>query len=203
MKLKIFGKKRMGMGLLAGVLSILGLNAAEVRGDGNNLIASHDRNSSNYKRNCTDCHGNILTEKSLNATIRNAHVAMLPNTPGESNNVKCSWCHRTVDLVQGTSRVENSKGNLRKGVDMTLCALCHSPSGPGKQFYQNELIPTDGAALYELACAACHRSLANSEVKGESASEIQKKINENEGGMGPLRVLTTEEIRAIAAALAR
>jgi hypothetical protein len=40
-------------------------------------------------------------------------------------------------------------------------------------------------------------------VEGESANEIREKINENEGGMGPLRVLSTQEIQAIAAALAQ
>jgi mono/diheme cytochrome c family protein len=80
--------------------------------------------------------------------------------------------------------------------------MCHGPTGPGKQFYQADLA-LDGPELYDLACAACHRDLANSKVEGESANEIREKINENEGGMGPLRVLSTQEIQAIAAALAQ
>jgi mono/diheme cytochrome c family protein len=59
-----------------------------------------------------------------------------------------------------------------------------------------------GQKLYGLYCAGCHDALSNSEVHGESASEIQKKISENEGGMGPLRVLTPAQIQAIATALA-
>jgi mono/diheme cytochrome c family protein len=78
--------------------------------------------------------------------------------------------------------------------------MCHGPAGPGKQFYQADL-PLDGPVLYDLACAACHKDLASSKVSGESAKDIQKKIDENEGGMGPLRVLSTQEIEAIAAAL--
>jgi hypothetical protein len=45
--------------------------------------------------------------------------------------------------------------------------------------------------------------LADSEVQGESAREIREKIDENEGGMGPLNVLSTEDVRAIADALVR
>ena len=56
--------------------------------------------------------------------------------------------------------------------------------------------------LYNLACSACHNDLANSEVGGESAAEIQEKIDDDEGGMGPLAVLSAQEIQAIAAALA-
>ncbi|MGI9320493.1 MAG: c-type cytochrome, partial [Thiogranum sp.] len=55
--------------------------------------------------------------------------------------------------------------------------------------------------LYELTCSGCHRILADSEVKGESAAEIQSKINGNEGGMGPLGVLNTEQIQSIALVL--
>ena len=88
--------------------------------------------------------------------------------------------------------------------------MCHGPfdrngpSGTVKQFYQAGPSPDDpdGAILYEFACAACHKDLASSKVSGESVKDIQKKINENEGGMGPLRVLSTQEIQAIAAALA-
>jgi len=40
-------------------------------------------------------------------------------------------------------------------------------------------------------------------VKGKTASQIQKAINVNKGGMGPFKVLSTEEIQAIAAVLAK
>jgi len=106
------------------------------------------------------------------------------------------------------------QGAIRKRVDPAVCTLCHGPktggqpNSPGPQFYQvglAQLIPlTDplaGQKLYGMYCAGCHDPLANSEVLHESASEIQKKINENEGGMGPLRVLTAAQIQAIATAL--
>jgi mono/diheme cytochrome c family protein len=103
--------------------------------------------------------------------------------------------------------VQGSAGNIRKQVDATLCAMCHGPAGPGNQFYQaglsSTIDPDDGPALYDLACAACHKDLASSKVSGESAKDIQKKIDENEADMGPLRVLSTQEIQAIAAALAK
>ena len=210
MKEKVVSRGKIGIGLfvvlclLTWTFTLIGRTGSSHAQVGTtNLIASHDSSSRQYNRNCTSCHSSILTEKSLDPSIRNVHVTMVPLVPGENNNTRCRWCHRTVDLSQGTQRVEKSKGNLRKGVNATLCTLCHSPSGPGLQFYQSGISPVqpDGPALYELVCAACHGSLPNSQVRGESASEIQKKINENEGGMGPLEVLTPEEIRAIANAL--
>ena len=122
---------------------------------------------------------------------------MLPKTPGEKDDQKCRWCHKTVDLDQ------KSAGNLRRHVDVMLCSLCHGVFGVEKQFYQAGPSPDnpDGPLLYDLTCAACHNDLANSKVRGESDSEIQEKINKNEGGMGPLNFLSTAEIEAIANAL--
>jgi hypothetical protein len=170
-----------------------------------NLIAIHDSNSDKYNKKCSECHADILSEQSLNAELKTAHVTMFDFAPGKPGHDKqCIWCHRTVDLVEG------SAGNLRKQVDATLCALCHGPferngpSGMVKQFYQAGPSPDDpdGVLLYDLTCAACHRDLVDSKVSGESAKDIQKKIDENEAGMGPLKILSEIEIQAIADALA-
>lgn len=198
---KIFNKRKTAIGLLAGVTlftwvpNILADDDDDDRiGPGNNIIAIHDSSSPQYNKDCISCHADILSAQSLQSSIPNVHVAMIPFTPGEKDEETCVVCHRTVDLVQG------SAGNIRKQVKATLCAMCHGPAGPGKQFYQD--LALDGPALYDLACAACHRNLARSEVSGESAREIREKINEDEGGMGPLGLLSTEKIQAIAAALA-
>lgn len=150
---------------------------------------------------------------------RTAHGTMLRGNfkPGRSGDDRqCQFCHRSVNLVEGPPMPQNEmNGAIRKRVDPAVCTLCHGPktggqpNSPGPQFYQvglSQLIPlTDplaaGQKLYGLYCAGCHNPLANSEVRGESASEIRGKINENEGGMGALRVLTTAQIQAIATAL--
>ena len=165
------------------------------RDPGENIIAIHDSSSPQYSKDCISCHADVLSAQSLVPSIPDVHVTMIPFTPGEKDEGTCVVCHRTADLVQG------SAGNIRKQVKATYCAMCHGPTGPASQFYQADLA-FDGPALYDLACAACHRDLVNSEVQGESLAEIQKKINENEGGMGPLGLLPTEKIQAIAAALA-
>ena len=231
---KIFSKRKMGIGVLVGLyLFTWGPNIfADEEDDGGeidprkNIIAIHDSNSSQYNKDCLDCHADILSAQSLDPSISNVHVAMFDFAAGKPGDDKqCIWCHRTVDLAQGTQSKEKSRGNLRRQVDVTLCTLCHGDpprtvennteehdernepglSVPAKQFYQADLadLALDGPALYDLACAACHRDLANSKVQGESASEIQEKINKNKGGMGPLSVFTTQEIQAIADALAK
>lgn len=186
----------LGLGLVAGLGG--GIIARVAADDGPpNYFALHDRASDRYDAGCTGCHQAVLTEQSLNPAIHTAHVVMQSLVPGESRNDRCAFCHRSVTwLRQGT-------GSLRKHVDARLCAVCHAPEGPGAQFYQVGVQGRlDGAGYYGLLCEGCHGPLARSEVRGESAREIRKKIDENEGGMGPLAVLTAAEIQAIASALA-
>jgi hypothetical protein len=175
--------------------------------DWDNIVALHDSASPQYEEHCLECHTDVFAEQSLDPAIPGAHVAMRAHVPGKDDETKCTWCHRSVDLVQGTRSAENAFGNLRKRVDVTLCTLCHGqpPRSTAKLFYQTGLSPTnpDGAVLYDVACAACHDDLAQSEVKDESAAEIEAKISANKGGMGPLEILTPEEIQAIANVLAQ
>lgn len=174
-----------------------------------NLVALHNRRSSRFHdEGCRECHADIHSRESLDPTLPTAHRVMLPFSPGKARSDRqCLFCHPTVDLVQGTQRVEDSAGNLRRHVDVAICTLCHAPR-PGasaRQLYQATLLsPTDpdGPRLYRLLCSGCHGDLADSEVNGESASEIWDAIEEDEGGMAPLAVLTANEIRAIAAVLA-
>ena len=207
---KIFNKRKMAIGLLAGVYLFAWIPNILADDDDQidprkNIISIHDSSSDEYEKRCSECHAGILSEQSLDSEIEPAHVAMFDFAPGKPGDDKqCIWCHRTVDLVQG------SAGNIRKQVDATLCAMCHGPidrNGPSgktvKKFYQAGPLPPDGALLYDLACAACHKDLVNSKVSGESAKDIQKKIDENEAGMGSLGILSPEEIESIADALAK
>lgn len=171
-----------------------------------NIVALHNRRSPQYDKHCASCHADIHTGQSLDPMIPDAHVAMLPFAPGRTNSDKqCAWCHRSVDLVQAAGSAFTLENNLRKRVDARTCTLCHGPAGPGKQFYQVSLpaLQLDGTELYDLFCSGCHRVLADSQVTGDSAAEIQEKIDGNEGGMGPLGVLSADQIQAIAAALAQ
>ena len=172
-----------------------------------NIIAIHDSSSKQYNKKCGECHAEIHSRQSLDPSIPAAHPGMVPFAAGKpGDDRQCRWCHRTVDLTQGTQALEKSKGNLRRHVDVALCTLCHGPDrgGPGKQFYQSGLSPTDpdGPVVYGVVCAGCHRELENSQVKGKNARSIQKAIDVDKGGMGVLNVLSTQEIEAIAAVLA-
>jgi len=171
-----------------------------------NIIAVHNPRSSQFDdEKCLNCHEDIPNAQNLDSTIPNAHVAMLPFTPGEKG-TQCVWCHTDVseNLIQANAARGPFQTNIRKTVNTQLCAICHGPVGPGKQFYQTGLTTSgdpDGAQLYHYLCAACHKELSNSEVKGESTQEIYAAIAEDEGGMGPLSVLSPQWIQAITVAL--
>ena len=172
-----------------------------------NIIAIHDSSSKRYKKKCGECHAEIHSRQSLDPSIPAAHPGMVPFAAGKpGDDRQCRWCHRTVDLTQGTQALEKSKGNQRRHVDVALCTLCHGPDrgGPGQQFYPSGLSPTDpdGPVVYGVACAGCHRELENTKLKGKSAQAIQRAIEHDKGGMGVLTVLSTQEIAAIAAVLA-
>jgi len=172
-----------------------------------NIVAIHDSSSKQYKEKCGECHSEIHSRESLDPSIPAAHPGMFPFAAGKAGDDKqCRWCHRTVDLTLAQQSSDKSKGNLRRHVDVTLCTLCHGPyrDGPGKQFYQSGLSPTDpdGFVVYDVVCAGCHRELENSQVKGKNAHSIQKAIDNDKGGMGVLTVLSTQEIDALAAVLA-
>jgi len=170
-----------------------------------NLVASHDRSSSQYRKHCNDCHADVHSRQSLDPAIPAAHVAMLPFAVGEAgDDEQCVWCHVTVDLTQGTQSQGRYKRTLHRYTDPTLCTLCHGPAGPGKQFYEVNLVDLqlDGPALYDLLCAACHKDLSNTELRGKSAEKFRDVIDEDKGGMGAYSVLTWEQLQAIAAATA-
>ena len=170
-----------------------------------NVIAAHNPRSSQFEKDCLKCHSDIPKAQSLEPSIPSAHVAMLAFTPGEKS-TQCVWCHTDVsaNLIQANAAPGPFLSDIRKDIDTQLCGICHGPVGPGKKFYQTGLTASgdpDGAQLYHYLCAACHKELANSDVKGESTKEIYKKIAEDEGGMGPLSVLHPEWIQAITVAL--
>jgi hypothetical protein len=196
-----------GIGLLTACLLLAGVpSSAEDEGDEvKNIVAIHDSSTSPYDKHCNDCHGDVHTAQSMDPAIPAAHVAMFPFAPGKPGEDKqCVWCHQSVDLTAGTQSEEKTTGNLRKRVDATACVLCHGSEGPGTQFYQVAFssFQFDGAELYDLTCAGCHKHLAESKVRGKELGELQKAIEKDKGGMGPLNVLTTEELEAIAAVLA-
>lgn len=58
----------------------------------------------------------------------------------------------------------------------------------------------DGATLYATYCASCHRPLASSDVRRESASSIKSAIT-SERDMRSLSGLTSEQLQAIATVL--
>jgi len=166
--------------------------------------------------------GTVINPRLIGQPLaRTAHGTMLRGSfkPGKSGDDRqCQFCHRSVNIVEGPPMpVDAMQGAIRKRVDPGVCTLCHGPktggqpNSPGPQFYQvglAQLVPLTnqlvaGQKLYGMYCAGCHDPLPNSEVRGESAGEIQNKIAENEGGMGPLRVLTAAQIQAIATALAQ
>ena len=98
------------------------------------VAAIHDRASSHYNGDCLSCHSDIPKRTSLSSNVKEAHVAMMPFVPGfvadkGATNENCSFCH------QGAELRDHSAGNIRRNVNVAMCAGCHGPQGPGKKFY--------------------------------------------------------------------
>lgn len=93
-----------------------------------NLSAVHNPASSSYDKACLSCHIDKLTEKSKSATVPGFHQRKLgtsdggaPVIPGATPDAKCVFCHKTVDMSPN-----RSGAGLRRQVDPTLCAGCHT-----------------------------------------------------------------------------
>lgn len=96
-----------------------------------NVIAIHKSTSPQYRIDCLTCHSDILTQTTLSSSVPDVHSAMMPYTPGATNNDKCVYCHTNTDVEQ------YSAGNLWRNVDVRQCDRCHGPKGPStKQYYQ-------------------------------------------------------------------
>ena len=102
-----------------------------------NPIPIHDKNSDQYRSDCTNaaCHRNKLKETSLDSSIMTFHVRKVLDPQfskffGKTNDKKCVYCHKDTDLV------EYSAGNLRKNVDVSICYYCHTKGSIGKEFYK-------------------------------------------------------------------
>ena len=97
-----------------------------------NYVAVHDPDSPAYDPDCVCCHTGKPNEASLdpeNYPGFHAFKLSLKAIPGDTPNEKCVYCHKRVDLSPN-----RSGGNLRRQVDVSVCAKCHS-SGDHK-FYQ-------------------------------------------------------------------
>ena len=99
-----------------GALSLPGLNVAAI----------HDADAEAYDANCVACHANKLTESSLDSDVAGFHRVAIERHAfaGDTPNEQCVYCHTSVDFTGG-----QSAGNLRRSVDVSLCAGCHS-AGP-------------------------------------------------------------------------
>lgn len=89
------------------------------------------------------------------------------------------------------------------GIDESYYATVDVLEEPIEEVPEDDLpgsspVPLDGQMLYASACAGCHGGGSVSEKRGRSAAQIQAAIDNNEGGMGFLSNLSSEEIEAIA-----
>ncbi|MBI5183063.1 MAG: hypothetical protein HY999_01680 [Nitrospinae bacterium] len=98
-----------------------------------NLLAIHDKDSPNYNTDCIGCHGDMQDIGTLDPYLVEAHSINMSTrmcSIPSSGNKRCWYCHR-----DGTDLLEKSAGNLRRNVDVAICAQCHGPKGPGKVLY--------------------------------------------------------------------
>jgi hypothetical protein len=90
-----------------------------------NIRALHDSQSAQYDANCLKCHADVLREHSLDPLIAGAHPSMFPFVGGPD----CLFCHRSVDFDN------QSAANVRRNVEVEICASCHGQGGMAAPFY--------------------------------------------------------------------
>jgi nitrate/TMAO reductase-like tetraheme cytochrome c subunit len=103
--------------LLAAVFLLLFIGAGAYAASGN-LVESHRNAGKQSNKECLSCHASIMKAETLNKkfkTLHRLHLESKLDTPK-----KCSECHQSVDLREGSASA------LRKQVDPGVCADCHS-----------------------------------------------------------------------------
>lgn len=145
MKLTNFCRIVLVLTVMGGLATALTVHAAGApssasgapRADAPDLIALHDASSPSFNKKCLICHADIMKRTTLNKKFKDAHAAMIPFAPGYNakvgvTNELCVSCHARVDLLQ------HSGEQIRKNANVSVCAACHSKSGPSsKKFYAN------------------------------------------------------------------
>jgi mono/diheme cytochrome c family protein len=116
---------------------------------------------------------------------------------------KCASCHGPLatssKLGASVTRIQNGINNVSNM--NSLSSLTADQIKQISDVLISTPMPKDGASLYAINCASCHRSLASSEVGSSSVSKIQEAIREKRQ-MNYLSVLTLEQLQAISGALA-
>ncbi|OGW33712.1 MAG: hypothetical protein A2X58_04190, partial [Nitrospirae bacterium GWC2_56_14] len=125
-----------------------------------------------YANNCAGCHGVLASSGKMGATAAEIQAAIAANAGG-------------MGSLSSLTALE---------IQTIATALAVTTPPPPT--------PIDGAALYSSKCGSCHGDLATSSMQGRTAAQIQSAINGNLGGMGSLSTLTTDQVAAIATALA-
>jgi hypothetical protein len=127
----------LAVALTAYAAGVSGVPPGPPRANAPDLVALHDASSPSFNKNCLSCHRDIMMRTTLNRKFKEAHAAMIPFTPSYNAKVGvtsevCISCHARLDLVQ------RSGEQIRKNANVSLCAACHSKSGPSsKKFYAN------------------------------------------------------------------
>jgi len=83
-----------------------------------NLVELHRNAVKHSNKECLSCHANIVKTETLNKKVKTFHRLHLESKLDTPK--KCSECHQSVDLREG------SASGLRKQVDPGVCADCHS-----------------------------------------------------------------------------
>ncbi len=118
----------------------------------------------------------------------------------------CQSCHGALatssklgrTATQISSAISSNRGGMGSLSGLTSSQISAIASALATT--TSTLSPTDGAGQYAANCASCHGSLANSQVRGHSASDITQAI-QSVSAMKYLSTLSSQTITAIASVL--
>jgi mono/diheme cytochrome c family protein len=129
------------------------------------------------------------------AALSYAWVLQVPGGSGAKLSSATSSQPSFVADVAGsyTATLTVSDGALTSSARVVITAQAPPPPPPPS---------LDGAALYTAKCQSCHGAIKPIFSRNaRDAARIQTAIDNNRGGMGSLKSLTTAEVQAIAAAV--
>lgn len=150
--MKQASRRFMVLAISCGLFAVaFGATAVYAAYSGNN-VARHEGSHSITNAECGACHGDTLSEVSLDPAVETAHRVHLDSSLLRFDAMAdgCATCHESTDIEQG------SGASVNKQVDTEVCANCHG-AFPSAAHDGITIMPScSGWQCHAAGCVDCH-----------------------------------------------